>query len=463
MKNTYFLYLIWILSISFSACNKSFDYREPLPSINFADDVDNKGGIRGGNVRIRLNLQAVSQLASLRVFESLNGSPAVQIDEISSFEDNFRESAFLYNYLVDTTANPSLAIGDQIKVIFELDDLAGRTTNPIEFTINVVGALFLENTVGLAGENFIALAPPAGINVTVINEDEYTFETGKKYLIQGRLQIEEGLTVILQPGTEIYASTANPNNIAVFEVPAESRILAEGTPDNPILMSSDRVFSGNPAPGDWQGLEVVGRGGNDNAGILRYLRVEYGGKDAIDLENTGAIRLVEVGSGTSIDHVQVFQSSGHAIRFNGGSVNARYLVATEVGDDAFRCDNNDVPSGTGYSGLGQFWYSENLTDSDIEGLEIRDGAFPTLCNISLIGPGQSGTSQMAATRLRDNTLGYRIYNALMAEYPDDGLREDGAIDIALGLEGNKVVAYSSIFGIGDDDVRGEAEKFKLNP
>jgi hypothetical protein len=441
------------------ACTKEFEYNFPAPSLAFVNDVDRKGGVKGRPVRIGLDMKAGNELASLRVLQSIKGGGFTQVGNITEFSNNFRPAQYVYTYPVPETG---IEIGDNIRLQFEMTDKAGNVSNVLTFNITVVGALFVLGTEGSA----ITLKPPTGAASTIINQDEFIFETGKKYIIEGFCQVEEGLTVIMQPGTEIYARTGIAGTATRFLIPAESKIQAKGTATQPIVMTSDKALNGGtPAPGDWQGIEVIGKGGTDNSGEISYLRVEFGGRDGIDLSTTGAVRITQVGSATILNYIQAFRSFGQGIRFNGGQARAKYLVSTESTDFAYRLDNDEVTGSlVPYDGLGQFWYAESSTSRNNHDFDIRDGSKVVLSNMTLLGPGTAfpTTNTTSATRLRTSTPnqnGYRIFNSLIAEYPNDGLRDDivPAPSVADGINSPRVVAFSVVFKIGDAVLRGNGD------
>lgn len=92
---------------------------------------------------------------------------------------------------------------------------------------------------------------------------------------------------------------------------------------------------------------------SDNSGIIRYVRVEFAGYPFMKDKEINGITFGSVGSGTTIDHLQVSYSNDDSYEWFGGSVNCKYLVAYNGWDDEFDTDN-------GFSGKIQY------------GLSIRD-------------------------------------------------------------------------------------------
>jgi len=186
----------------------------------------------------------------------------------------------------------------------------------------------------------------------------------------GQLTIDPGVTVFGSGGLDFLI------------VNRGSRIFAEGTPNSPIVFTSRQNIEGTAndnSIGQFGGLVILGRapiqscnqpnvpggsvncqaqvegttglyGGataNDNSGALRFVQVRYPGFEVSTGNELNGITLAGVGSGTTIDHVQVHNSSDDGIEWFGGTVNARFLVVTGADDDSLDTD-------FGYKGANQY-------------------------------------------------------------------------------------------------------------
>lgn len=169
------------------------------------------------------------------------------------------------------------------------------------------------------------------------------------------LTIEEGTRII---GGPITAGAAPP--VTALMVLRGSRIEAIGTADEPIVMTSSAA-AGDRFPGDWGGLIIVGNarsnrtgrtvvegpapadtvgwnGGNldnDNSGSVVYTRVEFAGAAAILNVELNAYSMYAVGSATRFEYNQAIRGLDDQFEFFGGTVDGRYLVSYESGDDHF--------------------------------------------------------------------------------------------------------------------------------
>ncbi len=143
-----------------------------------------------------------------------------------------------------------------------------------------------------------------------------------KYLLEGFVYVESGVTLTIEPGTVIKGDKSTK---ATLIVKPGGKIIAEGTVTKPIVFTSNQA-KGSRNYGDWGGIILLGKaqvnktpatiegenvstfGGNDNAdnsGILKYVRIEYGGIAFETDKEVNGLTFGGVGSGTTIDYVQV--------------------------------------------------------------------------------------------------------------------------------------------------------------
>lgn len=248
------------------------------------------------------------------------------------------------------------------------------------------------------------------------------------YLVRDKaeLSIPAGTVIKADPGKGAYIAVAQGGRLNVF-----------GQPDNPVIITSGAQ---DPAPGDWGGIVISGKapinrtglgrsdiidifyGGStptDTSGVLNYLRVEYAGAEVND-QKFDAIAFYGVGSITTVTRVQAFESLGNGIRFIGGTVNTKWVVATNSGENAIAMTND-------WSGKGEFWHlsgSKNaaiLIRSDTE--NPPETAIDSIRNISIIGPSlergldyTSGNGSYTFTNVYTNGLstGIHVDNAAVA-------------------------------------------------
>lgn len=230
------------------------------------------------------------------------------------------------------------------------------------------------------------IVPPeekiSGIRVVQNIQGIVTWTSDNVYIISGRISVESGATLIIEPGTIIKGESGTGSNASSLLVARGARIEAEGTPDLPIIFTSvadeitpeqirDGVFESPNLKSDisglWGGLIILGNapisasseitqiegiptsdqnglyGGQDpadNSGILRYVSIRHGGTNIGSGNEINGLTLGGVGSGTIVDNIEIVANQDDGIEFFGGTVNATNVVVWNAGDDAIDTDQS---------------------------------------------------------------------------------------------------------------------------
>jgi len=435
MKNL-IKYLFTILTISshilFVSCGDDDDddvpQLPPAPTLSF--DAGNSASLeRGQSVDISVSFNALSGIASLMV----NGTDL----QITPGEES---GTVTFTY----TAADDAAFED-ITLTFELTDQDERTVSEV-FTVTIVGS-------------------------TIMITDDITenalWEAENIYMLTGDTEVDDGATLTIEPGTNIYMKFASPDSLYRFTIEPGATLIAEGTASDPIVFSSERALDGTAEAGDWMGLRIKGEddGVTEDASTadrLSYVRIEYGGHIA---EEEAALRLDDVVEGSTFDHIQIYRSVFFGIDVRGGTFDMSHVIISESMDLPIEFDNGE----TDYTGKIQYFLinsSEGLhADYD---LVARDDADVTIANMTMLGASADAVNEdgddnldQSAIRLRDDTKSFRVFNSIIAEYAEDGLRLDATQDnideFVTDLDGDFVLAYSYIFRIGDDATRDDSD------
>jgi serine/threonine-protein kinase len=251
-------------------------------------------------------------------------------------------------------------------------------------------------------------------------DEDATLTCDREYLLRYETRVNPGVTLTIQPGTLL---RGDHETKGLLLVQPGGRLIAEGTPTHPIVLTSDRPRA-QAKPGDWGGLLLLGRapvnvagarvegisrggefGGDrddDDSGVLRYVRIEYAGMDLAPNNELNGLTLAGVGRGTTIDHVEVRDTTDDCFEFFGGSVDASHLVCTNPGDDAFDFDlgyrgelEHVIVRDHDRSGSG----NGVEVDSDPTGAGIEPRTHPILRDVVLCGhAGVGGTSHALLVR-----------------------------------------------------------------
>jgi len=259
-----------------------------------------------------------------------------------------------------------------------------------------------------------------------VSEDitsDITWTADKIVNLDGRVFVADGATLTIEPGTIIKANAGSGVNASVLIVTRGSKIEAIGTATAPIVFTSaaDNIGLGETAGtnldqndrGLWGGLIILGNapasfdgdaesaqieglptdtdgdkglyGGSDaadNSGTLQYLSIRHGGALIGEGNEINGLTLGAVGTGTTIDNIEVVGNVDDGVEFFGGTVNATNLFVWAQGDDGL--DIDQAYSGTiDNAVVVQGQISDHALE--IDGPEgSLQGAY-TLTNATLIG------------------------------------------------------------------------------
>jgi hypothetical protein len=251
-----------------------------------------------------------------------------------------------------------------------------------------------------------------------------TLSADTAYILTGIYYVDSLAVLNIPPGTVILGDSATGATLCIKR---GGKIHANGTANQPIVFTT-RNAPGDRRVGQWggvillgsarnnQGLNTVIEGGlhpsavyggnddNDSSGVMRYVRIEYGGIPFLTDNEVNGLTMGSVGRRTVIEYIQTSFNNDDGFEWFGGTVNARYLVSWRNLDDDFDSD-------FGWSGRVQFGYAlrdpaifDASTGSNSNGFETDNmggssGPWPNrptttgvFSNITAIGP-LSDTSQ----------------------------------------------------------------------
>lgn len=436
------LLLFAVFSVILAGCEREQEIELPEATIS-VENYDGNAIIQEPSGEVDLHIVSQS-LAGVKKIDVLVDGTVVETLETG---DVFTHE-YAYTYHVPANAN----MGDEIHIMFRMEDKNGRTVSTPVVTIKVEQPFnIVDFTQG--GNSFRKIY--GRINKDLILAREY------KWLIDSIVTVDQGATITIEPGTVVYFRTSsNRDKVSLLSIMRGAKIMAEGTRSEPIVFTSDKTLSGNAARGDWGGLLLHGfahtnagttvirdgfrYGGtvaSDNSGKLRFARIEYTGK-----RDFHSLQLFGVGSGTSVEYIQCYESYNNAFRVRGGRVSLRYISGIQHGGYGIWADE-------GWQGNGQFW----LFQTDIKAtlvpvnywnqartIEFRnDDSFYDkqprttfkVSNITLIGNGYADGTDFGTRRgirIRTGSQGL-LHNAVVTQFPSDAVRVE---DLPLESLGN---------------------------
>jgi len=271
------------------------------------------------------------------------------------------------------------------------DPMTGGPTNPITtVTFDAVTGDWMQETIDAFTERLVLNASATGadqaafaftttttaIGNTVLPTDftatqtlsgeittDVTLDANETYEIVGAVFIRDGASLTIPAGTFLFADPSNNASVTSDVTAADVIIVnqggilnANGSESNPVIFSSSSQTSGS-----WGGIVLLGNapinlaGGTGNAevadnvgedlfyggtasddssGSLRYVILAYPGTQINTEAEFNGFSFYGVGSGTTLEFLEVFQGQDDGYEWFGGTVNASNLFS-QAFDDSF--------------------------------------------------------------------------------------------------------------------------------
>jgi hypothetical protein len=245
------------------------------------------------------------------------------------------------------------------------------------------------------------------------------------WYLEGKVVVSSGVTLTIDAGTIIKGRQGQEAAASALIVARGGKIMAEGTASAPIIFTSEldnidlgQLVGTNLTRTDnekWGGVAILGAapvsaengdtegnlegipaeesygkyGGtnaSDNSGVLKYVSIRHGGISIGEGNELNGLTLAGVGSGTTIENIEVYATLDDGVEFFGGTVNAQDVLVYYQGDDGLDLDQNYAGTIDGFAvihgdGIGT---DEGLEVDGPEGSTYTDGLFTIkngLCRI----------------------------------------------------------------------------------
>lgn len=317
-----------------------------------------------------------------------------------------------------------------------------------------------------------------------------TLTNNRIWVLSGKVVIDNGAELTIEPGTIIKGKEGTGSLASALIIARGAKINAQGTAEDPIIFTSinDNIAVGQSAGtnldendrGLWGGVLLLGKapisvegdateaqvegipaddefgryGGTDpedNSGVFQYVSIRHGGALIGEGNEINGLSFGGVGSGTTVDHIEIVGNLDDGFEFFGGTVNPSSLLAYKGGDDGLDVDQA---------------YSGTITNSVVvqgpvsdHGLEIdgpegtATGSF-TMDGITLFGDA-SNTEGGEYADFRDGAMG-TVKNTLFVGFSaeqdiefDDEVTAQHYTDGVLSFENLEFVLPSGVAGVGD--------------
>ena len=326
---------------------------------------------------------------------------------------------------------------------------------------------------------------------------DVTFTNDAHWVLNGRTAIgndnADNATLFIEEGTTIIGQTGDDFLVAR----RGSKLEALGDASAPIVMTSVQDVTGqDTAIGQWGGLVLLGNapvnlcdangddsvsdeeaascgvsaegnaglygGGNpaDDSGTLRYVVVKQAGNEVGTGDELNGITFAGVGSGTSVDYIQVHENLDDGVEFFGGTVDVRHVVLTGNGDDS-------LDWAFGWSGRAQFVYiqhNETMANRGFESdnSEDRPAATPVsnpmVSNVTVVGSNFDGDDDSEGVLLRHGTEA-RLHNFVITG--PEGMGECLEVDSFPTTQENTtddslIITHSAVACDNGENFKGDA-------
>lgn len=395
---------------------------------------------------------------------------------------------------------------------------AGTTEGDVvvSYTANSSGAGSVELQVtdadGLTGNATAVLNISEEASTIQVNDnitEDTTWEDGKTYILGGRIIVEPNVTLTIEGGAVVKGEAGTGSNASVLVVARDATLNANGTAEAPIIFTSiadeitpEMVDNGNFASpnlepnvqGLWGGVIALGNapisvssgseaqvegipssetlalyGGDDagdSSGSITYITIRHGGSNIGEGNEINGLTLAGVGSGTTVENIEIVANQDDGVEWFGGSVNVTNVLVWNNGDDALDTDQAwsgtvdnvvtvnpggssmelDGPEGsftssghtitnvTAYAGTGDFLIdTDDNTDVNVSNV--------LFLNLALDGGAAVTPLDENYAEYADNTNGYAI-TSLEAILPSSGALADFFPQSL--IDDNEVTSVSSV-------------------
>jgi hypothetical protein len=332
---------------------------------------------------------------------------------------------------------------------------------------------------------------PTVVHDNIILHVSQTWTADSNHVVRGQFRCEGGANLTIKPGVVVIEERST---LGTIRIDRTSKIFAEGTRDSVIIITDDdppgamhtggcgglvinglaKVNNANSCAGDSaasEGGSIGFYGGNDDhdsSGRLKYVRIEYSGKEVTPNNELNSFTNNALGDATYEEFLQAHQGADDGWEAFGGTVNVKHLICTDGHDDGFDWQQ-------GYRGKAQFVIVRGIADLAPSGTQFGDKGIeadnndvapftqlvcsgrsnPTVSNFTMIGDrSRDDAAHPGSTfgvNLRRATAG-TVINSITTNFKQWGLKIDDDVTWlahcpALPLAGPPIFCSAATTGV----------------
>ena len=349
--------------------------------------------------------------------------------------------------------------------------ILGGSSTDAKFTGDSATALEAEFNSGTEN-SATGTKPKATLSGDITSDTTLIFT--KTWVLDGLVAVKGSATLTIDPGTTVIGKDGTGDNTSYMIIDKGSKIMAEGTSDEPIIFTSETAYDGGTAAvGQWGGLTIIGKAGNnqvqayevnsafeadssdltDNSGTLKYVQILNSGITMETDKEINGLSLVGVGSGTTIENITVTKSDDDCIEAWGGTVNMTNITVSECTDDHFDIDD-------GYAGT-----VTSLTINQTGGNAAIEMSGTTAATFDTFNITQTTSVKEGGIYFKNDGVGGHFKNGTVTDNSIDGagaIYSKGTTAIAnTSFENVTVTGSSTDARFGGDSATELEAKFDL--
>jgi hypothetical protein len=212
-------------------------------------------------------------------------------------------------------------------------------TNPLTTNLNIPlisGVHVFQGSLFVGTEVSSGVAPAGGTGPTLTIEagNRIAFTNSRHYV-----RVSRGSRIVADgspaaPITFTGFTDAVSRTAGAFDVQLWGGIVINGHGITNNCTDVQRTANACHVQSEGQPSYYGGNDNNDNSGVLRYVVVKHAGFEVAPGDELNGVTFNAVGSGTTVENLQVYSAYDDGIEFFGGAVNVENYVALYVRDDS---------------------------------------------------------------------------------------------------------------------------------